>query len=224
MYKFSKQVPWRILTTLGVLVVSLNLIGCEDKAKEQKREERAERAEKRAERAEKRAEQAEKRAERMEEKAEEQRAERKKERLEDRKPAPKKQATHAPAPAKPKQTAAPKPVCSNCATVKAIKPIEREGEAGGGGAVVGALLGGVVGNQIGEGDDKDIATVVGAVGGGLVGHQVEKNMKKATVYQITLQQDNGQSRTMEVADAGALKPGARVRIDGKNLVPLPAGK
>ena len=39
---------------------------------------------------------------------------------------------------------------------------------------VGALVGGVLGNQVGSGDGKTLATILGAVGGGYVGNEVAK--------------------------------------------------
>ncbi len=39
---------------------------------------------------------------------------------------------------------------------------------------VGALIGGVLGNQIGSGDGKTLATIAGAVGGGYIGNEVAK--------------------------------------------------
>lgn len=113
-----------------------------------------------------------------------------------------------------------KPVCADCATVTAVTPVEREGQGSGAGAVAGGVLGAIVGNQIGKGQGKDVATIIGAVGGGIAGNQVEKKMKKVTVYQVELRMDDGSRRTMELdAPAGV---GARVRVEGSTLVPLPA--
>jgi uncharacterized protein YcfJ len=39
---------------------------------------------------------------------------------------------------------------------------------------VGALIGGVLGNQVGSGDGKTLATIAGAIGGGYVGNEVAK--------------------------------------------------
>lgn len=113
-----------------------------------------------------------------------------------------------------------KPVCADCATVTAVTPVEREGQGSGAGAVAGGVLGAIVGNQIGKGQGKDVATIIGAVGGGIAGNQVEKKMKKVTVYQVELRMDDGSRRTLELdAPAGV---GARVRVEGGTLVPLPA--
>ena len=46
---------------------------------------------------------------------------------------------------------------------------DRRGDTNVGGAVVGALLGGVLGHQVGGGRGKDVATAGGAIAGGLIG-------------------------------------------------------
>lgn len=101
----------------------------------------------------------------------------------------------------------------------AVTPVEREGQASGAGAVAGGVLGALVGNQIGQGQGKDIATIVGAVGGGIAGNQIEKKMKKVTVYQVELRLDDGRTRTLELPEPLAV--GARVRVEGNNVTPLP---
>lgn len=44
-----------------------------------------------------------------------------------------------------------------------------------GATIVGALVGGALGNTVGKGDGRKAATVAGAVVGGAVGHEVAKN-------------------------------------------------
>lgn len=156
-------------------------------------------------------------------------------------PAPDRAVAAKPAPAAPKPVAAAKPVvkpapapavatptppvvqpvCADCATVTAVTPIEREGEATGTGAVAGGVLGAIVGNQVGQGQGKDVATILGAIGGGIAGSQVEKKMKKVTVYAVELRMDDGRTRRLEQSAPASV--GARVRVDGNSLVPLPAG-
>lgn len=127
-------------------------------------------------------------------------------------------ATPAPAPAKPAPAAAGKAVCANCATVTAVTPVEREGEATGVGAVAGGVLGALVGQQFGQGSGKTATTVVGAVGGGYAGNEVEKRIKKTTVYQTQLRMDDGSTRTMDLSTPVGV--GTRVRVEGNTLHPL----
>jgi outer membrane lipoprotein SlyB len=82
------------------------------------------------------------------------------------------------------------------------------------GTVIGAVAGGLLGNQIGGGTGKDIATVAGVVAGGYAGNKVQNNMEKRPGQQITVRLDNGASVGItQPADPG-LKVGDRVRIDG----------
>lgn len=46
------------------------------------------------------------------------------------------------------------------------------------GIVVGALVGGALGNQVGQGDGKKAATVAGAVIGGMIGNDIAKDNKQ----------------------------------------------
>lgn len=43
------------------------------------------------------------------------------------------------------------------------------------GTAIGAVAGGLIGNQIGSGSGRKIATVAGAVGGGLAGRKIQEN-------------------------------------------------
>ena len=111
--------------------------------------------------------------------------------------------------------AAPKPVCVNCGTVEASNPITRTAAPSGLGVVAGGVLGAVLGNQVGGGSGKTAATVLGAVGGGWAGNEIEKNMKKATVYEVKVRLDNESLRTFELASpVGA---GSKVTIEGNSL-------
>jgi uncharacterized protein YcfJ len=52
---------------------------------------------------------------------------------------------------------------------------EPSGNRNVGGAIAGALIGGVLGHQVGGGTGKDIATVGGAVAGGVIGSNVGRD-------------------------------------------------
>ena len=80
------------------------------------------------------------------------------------------------------------------------------------GAAGGAVLGGLLGNQIGGGRGRDIATVAGAVGGAVIGNQVEGNMKATTCYEIRVRLDDGTVRTFHRETAPPWRNGERVRI------------
>ena len=112
---------------------------------------------------------------------------------------------------------APKTVCARCGTVQAVMPLQQEAAPSGLGAIAGAVLGGLVGNQFGGGDGKAVATVAGALGGGWAGNTVEKRMKKETVYQIDVRMDDGS--TQRVTQNTPVAVGAHVTVDGGVITP-----
>jgi outer membrane lipoprotein SlyB len=84
------------------------------------------------------------------------------------------------------------------------------------------VVGAVIGNQVGGGDGRKVATVLGAIGGGMAGHEIEKRSKSTTVHEVRVKMDDGSVRTLEVAEKPAV--GARVQVEGKTLKALPAAK
>lgn len=88
----------------------------------------------------------------------------------------------------------------------------------GAGVVAGAVIGGLLGNQIGGGSGRDVATVAGAVGGAVIGNQIEKsgqsNVRDA--YQIVVRLDDGGYQTVEQDNVNDLRIGDRVHVqDGR---------
>jgi len=106
-------------------------------------------------------------------------------------------------------------VCTVCGTVESVTPVERKGSGTGLGAVGGGVLGAVLGNQVGGGNGRTAATILGAVGGGFAGNMVEKNMRKTTVYEITVRMEDGSVRHLERSTPVAT--GARVTLEGNTL-------
>jgi outer membrane lipoprotein SlyB len=120
------------------------------------------------------------------------------------------------------RTVASASVCATCGTVESVKSEKHKGEGTGLGAVGGAVIGGVVGHQLGGGNGKKALTVLGAVGGGLAGHEVEKQARSNTVYQVQMRMDDGSTRTVTQNTAPAV--GARFEVEGSQLKPLAAAK
>jgi outer membrane lipoprotein SlyB len=102
--------------------------------------------------------------------------------------------------------------CSNCGNVESIREIKSRAQGSGVGAAGGAILGGLLGNQVGGGHGRQLATVAGAVGGAVVGNQVEGNMKATTSYEIHVRLDDGSSRTFHQNSAPGWHTGDRVRV------------
>ena len=134
----------------------------------------------------------------------------------------------APAAAAPKpvhtqrgQVQAPAPVlhsaapCATCGKVESVNAVKQKGEGTGLGAVGGAVVGGLLGHQMGGGDGKKVTTVLGAVGGGVAGNEVEKHARATTVYQVKVRMEDGSLRTITQNSAPAV--GQKVTVEGSTL-------
>ncbi len=102
--------------------------------------------------------------------------------------------------------------CGNCGNIESIREITQRAQGSGLGAAGGAVLGGLLGNQIGGGNGRKLATVAGAVGGAVVGNQVEGNMKATKSYEIRVRLDDGTARTFQRQNAAGWRTGARVKV------------
>ena len=116
------------------------------------------------------------------------------------------------APAQIASTAPARARCAECGVIEAVREIDTKGEGSGLGAVGGAVVGGVLGHQVGGGRGKDIATVVGAVGGAVAGHEIEKRVKSSKSYEITVRFEDGSSRVISEANAPSWRTGDRVKV------------
>ncbi|QPF71948.1 glycine zipper 2TM domain-containing protein [Roseateles sp. DAIF2] len=114
------------------------------------------------------------------------------------KPAPAKQQQHQQQQQPVASTAAPAPrLCDECSRVVSVQSEERQGEGSGLGAIGGAVIGGLLGNQVGGGSGKKIATVGGAVAGGYAGNEIEKRHKSYRVWVVRLADRDGATRRHE---------------------------
>ena len=72
----------------------------------------------------------------------------------------------------------PKQVCHDETVTHTAPPKDQHRIAG---TAIGAVVGGLLGNQVGGGKGKTLATVAGAVGGGYAGNKIEEHNQKAQV-------------------------------------------
>ncbi len=78
----------------------------------------------------------------------------------------------------------PRKVCKDV-VVEQAKPAKDEHKILG--TVAGAVVGGVLGNQVGGGRGKDLATVAGAVGGAYAGHKIQGSQQQKSAQPKTEQ-------------------------------------
>jgi outer membrane lipoprotein SlyB len=107
---------------------------------------------------------------------------------------------------------APALVCQNCGIVESIREITTGGDSNGLGAAGGAVVGGLLGNQVGGGHGRQAMTVVGAIGGAFAGNQIEKQARATRSYETTVRMNNGSSRTVAQAAQPEWRDGDHVKI------------
>lgn len=106
--------------------------------------------------------------------------------------------------------------CNNCGVVESVNAVTDEGGNSALGMVGGGVVGGVLGNQIGSGSGRTLATVAGAAGGAYAGNEIAKGSGKHKVWKVKVDMDHGKSHTFDLKKKPDLAAGDRVNIkDGK---------
>lgn len=105
-----------------------------------------------------------------------------------------------------------RPTCAECGVIESVREIQHQGQSTGLGAVGGAVVGGLLGNQVGSGRGNTVATIAGAVGGTVAGNEIEKRVKSGKGYEVTVRFDDGSSRVINSASAPSWRTGDRVKV------------
>lgn len=107
--------------------------------------------------------------------------------------------------------------CVNCGAVEAINVIEVKGEGSYLGKIAGGLAGALLGNQVGSGSGRTVATVAGAAGGAYVGNEVEKRVNTTKHYEVVVRLENGGTQTITYTEQPSFVVGARVKVENDTL-------
>jgi outer membrane lipoprotein SlyB len=102
--------------------------------------------------------------------------------------------------------------CWNCGVVESMHEVTSNASGSGLGAAGGAVVGGLLGNQVGGGHGRDAMTVVGAIGGALAGNQIEKQVRTNHSYQTTVRMSDGSRRATEQATQPEWRNGDHVKV------------
>ncbi|MET0519762.1 MAG: glycine zipper 2TM domain-containing protein [Burkholderiaceae bacterium] len=128
---------------------------------------------------------------------------------------PQAQPPQADAPFDDAKPAAPR-LCNECARVVSVHSEVRKGEGSGLGAIGGAVVGGILGHQLGGGTGRKIATIGGAAAGGYAGNEIEKNSKSERIWIVRLKNSDGSTQTHRQAQDPGLHNGDIVVLrDGR---------
>lgn len=99
-----------------------------------------------------------------------------------------------------------------------IEVVSRKSRTSGGGAALGAVIGGVLGHQIGSGNGRDLATGAGVVGGAIAGNRIEKQRASDDeIYRITVAFEDGSREYFDYEHIEDLRVGDRVKLRGGQL-------
>jgi outer membrane lipoprotein SlyB len=107
--------------------------------------------------------------------------------------------------------------CEDCGHVTSVSKVKHKGEGGVVGIVGGAVVGGLLGNQVGKGTGKTVATVAGAAAGGFAGNEVQKHVTSKEVWVTKVQMKDGSTRTFTQEAAPGWKTGNVVKVRGTSL-------
>lgn len=103
-------------------------------------------------------------------------------------------------------------VCEICGKVEGVRTVEVATKPSGVGVVAGAVVGGLLGNQVGGGTGKTLATVAGAVGGGYAGNEIEKRTRKGTSWEVDVRMENGEKKSFRYEAQPSWRAGDRVKV------------
>ena len=128
------------------------------------------------------------------------------------KPAPAPQVAQRPTAAQPAA-----PACVECGRVLSVAVTEKAGESSAVGVLAGGALGAVLGNQVGGGFGKDLATLAGAAGGAYAGKMIEEKIKTHKVWTVTVVYGNESKASFDFTQDPGLKVGEAVRNVGGSI-------
>ena len=124
----------------------------------------------------------------------------------------------------------PREVCEDVEVTKKVQPKDEKKIAG---TAIGAVAGGLLGNQIGGGSGKTLATIAGATAGGYAGNKVQGNQQDKKTYTTTERRCHTVTDTSENVvgyqvtytigeEKGSVrmeqKPGSRIPLENGQLV------
>lgn len=112
------------------------------------------------------------------------------------------------------------PGCEACGIVSSITQVAGGSGNNTGAIVVGALVGGALGNTVGHGDGRRAATVVGAVAGGAVANEMTRDNARYDVYRIDVHMNNGDMYSFDQQNHENLSEGSPVQVREGHVYPL----
>jgi len=109
--------------------------------------------------------------------------------------------------------------CSQqCGKVTSIVVSEKPGEGSALGVIAGGVAGALLGNQVGSGHGRQLATVAGAAGGAYAGKKVEEKAKSSKQWTVHVQYNDGKHASFNFDHDPRMMSGDHVRNDNGSLI------
>jgi outer membrane lipoprotein SlyB len=115
------------------------------------------------------------------------------------------------------KSSAPAAACADCGKVVAVSVTEKAGEGGAAGMIAGGIGGALLGNQVGGGIGKDLATIAGAAGGAYAGKMIEGRIKTHKVWNVSVHYPNGEKNSFEFDKDPGFTVGDSVKNAGNSI-------
>ncbi|WP_447555742.1 glycine zipper 2TM domain-containing protein [Vreelandella sp. EE22] len=102
-------------------------------------------------------------------------------------------------------------------TIVAVRPVQIQADSRAGGLLGtggGAVVGGLLGNQVGGGTGRQLATVAGALGGSVAGSSIEDRANRVRALEMEIRRDDGSDVVVVQRADRQFQAGQRVRLIG----------
>lgn len=120
-------------------------------------------------------------------------------------------AQYKAAPAKPG-------ACHDCARVTSVVVGEKAGDSSALGVIAGGVAGALLGNQVGSGHGRQLATVAGAAGGAYAGKKIEEQAKASKQWTVHVRYDDGREASFQFDHDPQMLSGDRVQNANGSIV------
>jgi outer membrane lipoprotein SlyB len=102
-------------------------------------------------------------------------------------------------------------------TIIALRQVQIQADSRTGGILGtggGAVIGGLLGNQVGGGSGRTLATAAGAIAGSVAGSNIEESANRVAAWEMEIRQDNGREVVVVQKADRDFQTGQRVRLIG----------
>lgn len=108
--------------------------------------------------------------------------------------------------------------CLDCGRVTSVVEGEKKGEGGAVGLIAGGVAGALLGNQVGSGGGRKLATVAGAAGGAYAGKKVEEHARTSKQWTVNVEFEDGKRDSYTYEEDPGMSKGDQVKRSNGGIV------